>query len=242
MGALVLTDSLLFVNGANLTGATNKIKVSAEVEALESTTFGSAGWKENAAGLGSHSWEVGGWWDVGDAGKPDDRLWADLGTNAAWLATPAAAEGGAAYFGNVLSASFQFGGEVGALAPYEGKGSGTGRLVRGTLFAGPGTARTVTANGTPVQLGAVAAGKALYASLQVSSVAGTSPTIVVKLQSSTSSGGSYTDRVTFTSANSISSQTGSVAGAVTDTWWRATWTITGTGGPSFLIGVAAGIV
>jgi hypothetical protein len=82
----------------------------------------------------------------------------------------------------------------------------------------------------------------MYANLHVFSVAGTSgPTLTVKLQSSVDNTfGAPTDRITFTGATAISGQSGSVAGAITDTWWRVVWTITGTN-PSFLFAASAGI-
>lgn len=240
MGAFVLTDALVLVNGANLSGQSNKLEASAEVEALDATTFGDAGWKAVAAGLASHAWSLSGFWAAGDAAMPDDRLWADLGVSAAWTATATASEGSVAYLGNVMSGQHKIGGDVGALAPFEAAAAGSGRLVRGALLAGPGTARSTSSNSTGVQLGAVSATQRMYAALHVCSVSGSTPTVVAKLQSASTQGGSYTDRVTFTSANAVSSQLSSVAGAVTDTWWRVAWTIGGSS-PSFLFAVAAGV-
>ena len=240
MSAQALVDAQILVNGANLSGQANKLMASGSVDDLDATTFASGGWKEVAAGLGSHEWSAEGFWAAGTAGLPDDRLWADLGVNAAWTATAAAAEGSVAYLGNVMSGSFVVGGEVGTLAPFTAKGIGSGRLVRGTLVNAPGTARGTTGTGTAFQLGALSATQLMTAALHVCSVAGTTPTLVVKLRSSATAGGAYVDRITFTSANTISSQLLTVAGAVTDTWWRAEWTIGGTT-PSFLFALAAGI-
>lgn len=238
--ALVLTDALVLVNGANLSGQSNKVEVAAEIGDEDVTNFASGGWKEVIGGLGSHTWDLAGQWAAGDAAKPDDRLWADLGAKAAWTACVPSAEGSVAYLGSVLSGSHKVGGEVGSVAPYEAHGVGSGRVVRGTLLAGPGTARTTSGNTTGVQLGALSASQLMTAALHVCSVAGGSPTVVAKLQSAATQGGSYSDRIVFTSANAVSSQLGTVAGAVTDTWWRVAWTLGGSS-PSFLIAVAAGI-
>jgi hypothetical protein len=58
---------------------------------------------------------------------------------------------------------------------------------------------------------------------------------------------SPTDRLTFTTTSGLTTGTpvahdqfGSVAGAITDTWWRVVYTITGTL-PVFSFVVAAGI-
>lgn len=237
---LVLTDALVLVNGADLSGQSNKVEVTASIDALDATTFASAGWRENVGGLGEHVFEIGGFWQAGDAAKPDDRLWADLGQVAAWTAAMEQAAGSVAYFGNVLSGSHQVGGDVGTLAPFTASGKGSGRVVRGELLHAANVARTTTGTTTGVQLGALSASQAMHCALHVCSVAGTTPTLVVKLQSAATQGGSYTDRITFTSANAVSSQLSSVAGAVTNTWWRVQYTIAGTT-PSFLFAVAAGI-
>jgi hypothetical protein len=241
MAATVLTDMLVTVNGADLSGQSNKMEVSASVDELESTTFASSGYKEFVGGLASHEFTIEGLWAAGDDAQPDDRLWTDLGVTAAWTAAVAQATGSVAYFGNVLSGSHKIGGDIGTVAPFSAKGMGSGRAVRGELLHPASTARTSTGTSTGVELGALSATESMFCAVQVCSVAGTTPTLVVKLQSSATQGGSYTDRITFTSANSVSSQLSSVAGAVTDTWWRVSWTIGGTGGPSFLFAVAAGI-
>lgn len=239
--ATVLTDARVLLNGADLSGAANKVEVTPSFAEEDASTFNSNGWKELAAGQASHEWAVEGLWDAGSYAAPDDRLWADLGLVAAWTATAAAAEGSVAYLGNVLDAQAKLGGEVGKLMPFTAKGVGSGRVGRGLLLAGAGTARTVTGNGSPFQVGAVASGQTLLAALHVCSVAGTvTPTITVKLQSSPTSGGAYVDRVTFTAATAVGSQLATLAGPVTDPWWRAAWTITGST-PSFLVAVAAGL-
>lgn len=240
MTAFVLTDALVLVNGANLSGQSNKLELSAEVAEQDVTTFASAGWKEVIGGIGSHDWSLAGQWAAGDTAKPDDRLWADLGANAAWTAAAPSAEGSAAYFGTILSGQHKIGGDVGNVAPYEAHGVGSGRLVRGTLMHPAGTARTTTGVGTAYQLGALSATQLMACALHVCSVSGTTPSITVKLRSSSTAGGTYADRITFAAANALSSQLLTVAGAVTDTWWRVEWTISGTT-PSFLFAVAAGI-
>lgn len=240
MAAIVLTDALVLANGANLSGQTNKLELSAEVPPEDVTTYASGGWREVIGGVGTHEWSLGGWWAAGDAAKPDDRLWSDLGTVAAWTAAVPSAEGSVAYLGRLLSGSHSVGGEVGAVAPYTARGVGSGRIVRGTLVHPAGTARTSTGSGTAFQLGALSASQLMSCALHVCSVAGTTPSLTVRLRSSTSAGGTYNDRITFNAANTVSSQLGIVAGAVADTWWRAEWTISGTT-PSFLFAVAAGI-
>lgn len=240
MGAFVLTDALVLVDGANLSGQSNKFEMTASVADEDVTNFTSAGWKEVTGGLGSHEWSLAGFWAAGSVAAPDNALWSELGVAAAWTTAVPSAEGSVAYLGRVLSGQHKLGGDVGAVAPYEAKGTGSGVITRGTLLVGPGTARSSSGNTTGVQLGALSAAAQMRCAAHVCSVSGTSPTVVAKLQSSSTQGGSYTDRITFASANAVSSQLLAVAGAVTDTWWRVSWTLGGTS-PSFLLAVAAGI-
>ncbi len=240
MAAQVLTDMLVLVNGADLSGYSNKMELSGSVEDLDATTFASGGWTEKAPGLKTHEWNIEGFWAAGSAALPDDRFWTDLGTTAAWTAASSQVTGSPAYLGNVYSGGFKVGGDIGTLAPFSAHGMGNSRIIQGQLLHPASTARTTSSTSTGVQLGALSATQAMYAAVHVCSVSGTLPTLIVKLQSSSTQGGSYTDRITFTSANTVSSQLSSVAGAVTDTWWRVNWTIAGTL-PSFLFAVAAGI-
>ncbi len=241
MANLVLTDVLVLVNGADLTGNSNKLEVATSVEELDATDFYSGGWREQVGGLASHEWTLEGYWEAGDTSKPDDRLWTDLGTTACWTAAMQQATGSVAYLGNVYNGSHKIGGEVGTIAPLEARGLGNGRVVRGQLLHPAATARTTTGTTTGVQLGALTASQAMFGALHVVSTSGTGPSLIVKLQSASTQGGSYTDRITFTTATtSRTSQLSSVAGAVTDTWWRVSYTIAGTS-PSYLFAVAAGI-
>lgn len=242
MGKFVLLNARLFTGGADLTSNNNKLDVSAEVSDEDVTNFGSAGWKEVIGGLASTEINGEGQWEAFDPSKVDDNRWAALGGLGPWTAAPAgAAVGALAYFTNALSGSYSLGGDVGSVAPWKAKGAGSWPLVRGLIAHDPGTARTATGTGTGAQLGAVAVGKQLYASLHVLSVAGTTPSITVAIESDTSNAfGAPTTRLTFAAATAAGGQILRVPGAFTDTWWRPKWTISGTT-PSFLMLIAFGI-
>jgi hypothetical protein len=135
-------------------------------------------------------------------------------------------------------------GAVGDLAMGTISGSSsTGPVVRGTLLHPSSTARTSSSTGTGRQLGAVAAGQSLYAALHVISASGTTPTLAVIVQSDDNAGFTTpTTRITFTTATGKTSQMSSVAGAITDTYWRVSYTIGGTSTPTFAFAVTAGII
>lgn len=243
MSHFILSDVRLFAGGTDLTAASNKVEVDASVEDKDSTTFASAGWKEVLGGLASTSIDAEGLWDAGDPSLVDDNRWAALGGASGWSVCPQLANvGSLAYFTKAMDASYQLGGQVGDLAPYQAKAMSTWPLVRGQIAHPPGTARTTTGTGTGLQLGAVGATQQLYAALHVLSVAGTgTPTITVAVESDAdNSFASPVTALTFGAATAVGGQILRAPGPNTDPWFRPKWTISGTS-PSFLFVVALGV-
>jgi hypothetical protein len=153
------------------------------------------------------------------------------------------AAGNLGYLTKALRTSITLLGAVGDVAPWEANAAGTWPLVRGQFAHPSGVARSTTGSGTAINLGAVAAGERLYASLHVLSVSGTStPTLTVTVQSDDAEGfADPTTQLTFDAATAVGGQILRTDGtAITDTWWRVGWTITGTD-PSFLFAAAFGI-
>ena len=74
------------------------------------------------------------------------------------------------------------------------------------------------------------------------SVAGTTPSITARVESAPAEAfAAPTTRLTFDAATAAGGQALRTDGtAITDTWWRVAWTITGTT-PSFLLAAALGI-
>lgn len=245
MSKSVLLDCRLFAVGADLSGHSNKIELSTEVEDKDATNYRSGGWKEVLGGIGSAELAGGGQWEAGDPGMVDDASWSQLGGVGPWSVGPDdSAVGDLAYFMKALRSDYTLGEAVGEIAPWAGTAKSAWPLVRGVFAHPPGTARTATGDGTAQELAALSAGQRLYAALHVLSVAGTSnPTITVAIESDTEEafGDTPETRLTFDAATAAGGQilrTG--AGVHADTWYRPTWTITGTN-PSFLFVVAFGI-
>jgi len=157
------------------------------------------------------------------------------------VAPEARAEGDPAFFGTMLQANFRFGGTVGEVAAFEVNAQCAGDLVSGKI-AGTG-AKTSTSQGGGLNLGAVTASQKVFAVLHVTAVAGTNPTLDLTIESDADNNfASPATQLTFTQATTTTSEIKSAAGAITDTWWRAKWTIGGTGSPSFTIFTAIGII
>lgn len=243
MSKFVLLNARLFAVGADLTGASNKIEVAAEVEDKESTNYYSNGYKEVLGGLGSAEVTAEGQWEAGDPSLVDNASWTQLGGVGPWTMCPdSSAVGDLAYITQCMRSSYTLGGAIGDVAPWSGKGASAWPLVRGQMAHPAGTARTSTGVGTGVQLGAVAANKRVYAALHVLSVAGTTPSITGRIESDDNSGFTTpTTRLTFTAATAAGGEALRTTGsAITDTWWRVAWTISGTT-PSFLFATSFGI-
>lgn len=245
----ILKNVRIFSGGADLTGQSNKVELGGEFEEKDTTNFASydvatdSVWKEVKAGLGAAKLAAAGQWQAGDIGQVDDDAWAALGGVGAWTVCPVtAAVGGLAYIVNGMRSTYKFGGGVGDVNPWEGGAASTWPLARGLSAHPPATARTATGNGSAITLPAVAASQFLIASLHVLSVAGTAaPTITVKIQSDADNTfASPTDQLAFTAATTRGGQIARVGGAITDTSYRASWTISGTA-PSFLFAIGIGI-
>ncbi|MFE9886279.1 hypothetical protein [Streptomyces scopuliridis] len=243
MGKFTLLDTRLFAPGADLSGASNKIEISTEIEDKDATNYRSGGWKEVIGGLGSAEISGEGQWEAGDPGKVDDASWADLGGTGPYTVCPTDSVVGAlAYFTNGLRADYKVGDAVGELAPWSGTVKSNWPLVRGQIGHPPGLARTTTGTGTALSLGAIPVGKRLYAALHVLSTAGTTPSITARIESDDAAGfTSPTTRLTFAAATGAGGQILRGDGtAVTDSYFRVAWAVTGTT-PSFMFAVSLGI-
>lgn len=240
----VLLNVRCFAVAVDLTGVSNKIELSSEVDAKEATNYGSSGYKEVVGGIAKAEISGEGQWEAGDPSKVDDASWSQLGGVGPWSisANNSAAVGDLAYFTSAMRSEYKLFGEVGEVAPWTGTAKSAWPLVRGQFAHPPGTARTATGTGTALQVGAVTAGKRLYAALHVLSVAGTTPSLTARVESSVDNTfASPTTRLTFAAATAVGGQALRTDGtAITDTWWRIAWTISGTT-PSFMFAASLGI-
>lgn len=250
MGAHILINTRIFAGGADLTGQSSKVEVTANREKKDVTPFGADGWKTLTGGLAAGTIQCEGFWEAGDTSKVDNATFAGLAAKAPWSVYAAAGESAAAsagvgstcYFTDGLRSSYMLGGAVGDPNKWKGEANSSWPVVRGISLHPPGTARTATGNGTGAEHVAVGATQYVYGALHVLSVSGTStPTITVKVQSDAdNTWASPTDRITFTAATARGGELLRTAGAITDTWWRVAYTISGTS-PSFLFVVSLGI-
>ena len=236
MAELVLLNPKMYVAGLDFSGAYSQHALVMDADSPEFTAFGDTTreYKGGLIGVGS---EHQGFWD-----NPVDS---DLFTNVAAAArnmtlTPeAGADGDRAFFCQTIGTKYSPGANIGDAYAFSASNQVSGTLTRG-LIMGTG-AKTVTGNSTARQLGAVSATQKIRASLHVLAVSGTSPTLNVTVRSDDTEGfASPTTRITFPQRTAIGGELLTADGAITDAWWRVTWTIGGTS-PSFTFVIAVGV-
>jgi hypothetical protein len=237
-------DMSILVGSREMAGNAKNVSLSTEVQALDTTALSTSGNTTLIAGNKSGSVSLEFMQDFAE-GTVDDTLYPMLGTAGVVKSIcTASADGSDAYLLKSIPLSYTpITGAVGELAMGSISGSSsTGPVVRGLLIHPSNVARTSSGTGTGRQLGAVAADKAVYAAIHVIAASGTSPTLDVIVQSDDNSGfTSPTTRLTFTQATGKTSQLLSLAGAVTDDYWRVSYTIGGST-PSFTFAVTVGVL
>jgi hypothetical protein len=242
LNPLVLNDCRIYYDSADLTGFSNKFTVAAAAANLDKTTFASGGWREIAAGVFDGNGSVEGFYQAGDLTMPDDNFWATLGdSSVAISAVPTAGTvGSVTYLTQGIECDYTPGAKHGELLGYVSNFKTNWPILRGQVMHPQGTARTATGNGTGLQLGAVSANQAFYVNLHAMGYVDGSMTVVVQ-SSVDNTFGAPTTRATFTAVAALGGQQIRVPGAITDTWWRVTWTISGGVTHSFLFAATAGI-
>lgn len=251
MGQLVLQNAKIFFAGANLQTDLNQLDVNTSRAMLNATVFGDT-FVRNRAGVATVNASISGFWNAGtNPDKPYPTLVDNLGSNdKLFSAFPTNIEEGSAtnkgYAFNASQSRFTTGGRHGDLLGFSAAFAGRGhRLLEVTCLKDASVnMETASQNWTAFNVGAVSASQYLYAGIHVLENQGTSPTLDVLIQSAPTQGfASPTTRVTFTQATTSSAQYATrVAGAITDTWWRTTWTLGGSSSPGFKFLVWMGIM
>lgn len=229
----VVKSVRLWSGGYALAGTMNALAVDDSVNLVEATVMTDAAVRR-LAGLRDVVLALEGYMD---SSVIDAALFAEIGAvdTPVTFSPDGGAEGAIGYGLRAAASTYSPSGEVGAMFAfsYNAQASAGDALVRGEI--GLNATLTTTGNRTGRQLGAVAAGQSLYASLHVLSAAGSSPTLDAIVESDDADGfASPTTRIAFSQATAIGAQWGApAAGAIADDWYRFGLTIGG-GSPSFL--------
>lgn len=243
MAKFTLQNVRPFVAGADLTTRSNRFEISMEAESKDATAFTATGntWHEELSGIRTVTVDGAGQWEAGDLSMVDDSSFANLGaTTPLTLAPQTAADGSLAYLTAFNRQAYGLGGAVGDVVPWSGHWVGNWSLARGQILASP-TVRTATGTGTIINLpvsvltGQYAVGTVHLMSLTVGG------SVTVTIQSAAAVGfASPTTRLTFNAQSAIGGQVFRIAGPITDQYWRASYTISGST-PSLLFMSAIGV-
>ncbi|OQC35391.1 MAG: hypothetical protein BWX64_02476 [Acidobacteria bacterium ADurb.Bin051] len=230
MAKQVLKNLGLYYGSLALASQVNQVALEATAPEVDVSTFDTGGYAEVLAGLLKASVKFDGFWD---AAEPDASAF-DQMSKADWPATvvkpagTAPAVGDVAYFLLASEFSYTLGAQVGAAARLSLGLTGAGALLRGQVLDAQAPA-TASGNGAGVELGAVTAAQRLYYAVHVVGKDGTSPTLDLVVQSEEDNAwATPTARVTVPQFSDVGSAYGSIAGPITDTWFRVVRTLGGT--------------
>lgn len=241
MSKFVSTQPKIWFRDRAIAAETAALEVSHEAEAKDSTTFANDT-RINVGGLKVSQIQVNGFIDTATL---EPSLFPNVGVSGGLISIApqnSPVVGGEAFFLSSVITEYNQEYAVGEMAQFSLASLARAPLVRGQLAHDGSEAST--GNGTAIQLGAVSATQKLYAGIHVLSSSGDgSQTLDVIIQSDDAMGmASPLTRITF---SQFTTSTGfaylTTDGAITDGWFRAQWTIGGTGSPSFNFVVVFGV-
>lgn len=234
-----ITDGRVWLHSYDVSGEVNNITLNGTAAELDATNMNSAGWREKRAGIKEAEASVAGFYDAASLDAAADAL---HGTNGIQTYAVDDIAGSVAYFGTGPILSVERGFPVGEMATMSVTAKATGGVRRGAILF-PKTTATATANGAALQHGAVSASQTLWACLHVFSASAGDTLDVVVASDTASNFPSTTSRIAFTQiAGAVTgSEIKSLAGAITDDWWRVEYTIAGNGSESFSFAVSIAI-
>jgi len=240
MAIYVISGQKLYIGEYDRSGDISKVNLEAKVPALETTPISVVAAKTFIPGLQETDFDADVYTSYAALTDSEPTLWANLAVpdKALSVYPNGAAANTPGYAFRSLLTKLDLKNKIGDIAVFNINAKSSGSLLvkvnsmEGIVTktaTGTGTAYTIPANGT------------VYGFLHVITVAGTNPTLNLLVQSATDQAFTTpTTRLTFTQATVITSEYKSLAG-MTDDWWRLSWTIGGTGGPSFTFICGVGI-
>jgi hypothetical protein len=253
MASFTLNNAVVLVGGYDLSSFTGSIDdLGGVVTMKEAPHFASKQHMVMLPGLKSYSTAISGWADYGSASAVSRAFTLrGVGSQNVVSVLPnvsgTSTAGDPCHFTRALNSSMKSPqGPVGDVAGFLMMLESDTAMVDGIVLH-PLASRTSTGTGTITAMTGPTATQYLYAGLHVGAVTGTSPTLDVVIQSAALVGfGSPTTRVTFTQATGASSYTSQwatpVAGAITDGFWRVSYTIGGSSTPTFPFAVVLGVL
>lgn len=242
MATYTVADRRVYFDKYDLTADHNSINLIAECDMQPDTTFTDT-WRSFKAGLINTQITGTGYYQSDGTDAVDDVLWGNFASNdkVMTVCPTDGTDGEVAYITQGCNMNYVVGETIGNMLPFSFGAYSKSVAVRGKVLERASI--TATGNGSSYQEGAISATQYGYAALHVVTVSGTNPTLDLIIQSDDNTNfTSATTRITFTQAAAATSEWKTVAGAVTDDYWRAYYTIGGTDTPTFSIIVSFGIM
>ncbi len=215
MAERVFTNSLLLLAGLNLQAQTRELSLVLTSEAQDVTALNDTA-RARLGGLQDVALSSAGYFD---AAEPDATLFAGVGVADSLITVTAGVSlGDVSYFFRAVLGTYNpIQGAVGEPHMYTLEAATyIGELYRGILLEN-GTV-TATGNGTGNQLGAVSAGQSVRIGLHATAVTGDFTVILESDDNGSFS--SATTRATFANITAVGDHFATVAGAITDDYWR----------------------
>ena len=231
-----MTNCRFLIGNQDFTAKTASVELPLTADVVDVTGFstGTAAYREKLIGLKSHAFSAEGFLSFG-TNQPDPTLFTNWGSNTEsyiTLCPVGKTTGYAAYSFAAKQHEYGFGGTVGDAAKFTVAAEGTSAVFKGVVMLTATTADTTSSfatNGPITALGAVGATQSLYATLHMTDVSANSSVVVSLVSDDSTAFSSATTRGTFTATTAnVARWMTPVAGAITDTYWRAVATVTTT--------------
>jgi len=244
MAIYVICGQKLYIGEYDRSGDISKVGLEAKVPALETTPISVVAARTFMSGLQDLDFDADVYTSYAALTDSEPTLWANLAVADKPLSVypNGAAANAPGYAFRSLLTSLDLKNKIGDIAVFAIKAKSSGSvLVKVNSMEGQ-VVKTATGNGTAYTLGAVTAAQKVYSFLHIMAISGTgTPTLTVAVQSDDNGGmSSPVAQITHTAFTAIGSEWKSANGPITDTYWRLSWTISGTS-PSFTFICGVGI-
>lgn len=243
MAAFTLVDTRIVVGATDISQFTGSFNPTATAAMQPANVFGSGGFTRQIPGLRSATDAFSGLADYDADAIAAAFNSSRLGEQQLVSVAPTGGNtaGDQVTFTRALIDSVAApGGAVGDVASFDMSVTSDTAKINGVV-ASPQAIVTATATGTILTLTGPLVGQKMYAGIHVTKVEGTTPSMTATVQSASVIGfGSPSSRIVFAPMTAAGWQFASLAGAVTDGFWRVSFVVSGTL-PKFTCSVVLGV-